>query len=632
MLKKFVLIILIGVMVGSVGCNKPKSPPPAEENNSITESVYFLVKDGKTDYVIVKPDKQDAYIDEAVSELKLFFSMATGIELTVSSESEVAFSKDKPFLVLGETQFLRQENISYDKAELKTSGYRIVTSDRSVFMVGGTGLGTLYAVYEFLEWQFGYRYYAVDEIVIQTDVADRKLMQFDIKNIPDFDMRHPSSFEGSSNVQVAHRLKSQVVADMFINGDAGHNASDFVPDDALSDWLSGIQLCYSRDPEALADVVFPEMKKRILEDTERDILFFGMADGDTWCACSSCTESRRKYGADSASVIIFLNICARKIDAWMHADISEDSYQKAYTEKYGKAPERDREIIISTFAYLRTQAPPVTVNQTTGEYEATDPKVICDKNVAIWFAPIDAQFYYDFDHPKNTVNALYQKQWAAICNRVDAYYYGAYHINGELTPYNQYNAQQKNYQFALENKATLMYELQGLHKMSSDFYRLKMYLSSRLSWDVHIDYEQAINDYFNAYYKDAAPYMKRFFDEERYWYEVIASTSKQNLFVDHGSVMANAKYWPEHMLEDWLNTIDLAFESIETYKKSDYSLYEKLYKRILAETVSIRWLQLKCYKPSIDDFDAKVAQLIVDCESLGMVSWDNKCIVTADSF
>ena len=51
----------------------------------ITETDKYIVKDGKTDYKILIPKgmAENNYISAAVSDLKLMFSEATGVELEV---------------------------------------------------------------------------------------------------------------------------------------------------------------------------------------------------------------------------------------------------------------------------------------------------------------------------------------------------------------------------------------------------------------------------------------------------------------------------------------------------------------------------------------------------------------------
>ena len=55
-------------------------------------------------------------------------------------------------------------------------------------------------------------------------------------------------------------------------------------------------------------------------------------------------------------------------------------------------------------------------------------------------------------------------------------------------------------------------------------------------------------------------------------------------------------YFSYNMLLQWMSLLDEAYASIEVYKDSNPALYEKLYKHINLEGLSVKFLILKLYQ------------------------------------
>ena len=115
-----------------------------ERNVSTTD--IDLVKNGDSEYVIVTSDDADSAVRFAVSELRQNFYESTGIDLKTKKASEVSYSENAKILSVGENALLQQAGVTLDKKELGHDGYIVQTKGSNVFMVGGSGDGTVYAV------------------------------------------------------------------------------------------------------------------------------------------------------------------------------------------------------------------------------------------------------------------------------------------------------------------------------------------------------------------------------------------------------------------------------------------------------------------------------------------------------
>ncbi|MBQ7323584.1 MAG: hypothetical protein IJW96_03365, partial [Clostridia bacterium] len=245
---------------------------------TVTETDIDLVTDGASDYVIVTAENEtDNSVKFAVEELRQNFYEATGVELESQNDSEINYSENSKILSIGETSFLQKAGVTLDKKELGRDGYVVQTKGSAVFMVGGTGDGTLYAVYGWLKEQLGYEYYAIGEVALDKNVANEKLLNVNLKEKPDFDYRLTNFGEAWFDTTVARRARFNTSGSLWVNFDgvvdgvkssvAYHTSFNIVSPDIYNnhedaenyhpDWFApdGKQLCFSRDPENLAKVV-----------------------------------------------------------------------------------------------------------------------------------------------------------------------------------------------------------------------------------------------------------------------------------------------------------------------------------------------------------------------------------------
>ena len=597
--KAIAIILCCFLVFGvSVGCD---SETKSNENEFGTVHVYTssptdidLVKNGTSEYVIVYPEEQNDYHGYAVEELRYFVKEATGIDLPAVSDKDVTYSSSAKYLSIGETTLFERAGLSLDKSRLGDAGYIIETVDQSVFMAGGQ-FGNLYAVYEFLRQEFGYAIYAIDEIAIEKDVTDKKLLDFSVIDIPDIPYRLNNWGEERYNRDFSRRMRMNYDTEVWMNvgGLLWHNFLEVVPKDIYlnekehpesyhPEWYSsdGTQLCLSRDVDGLKEVVVAELKRAITENPNVNNLTFTLEDNSNWCECESCTASKEKYGTESAVYIQFMNVVARDIKAWLQTTDTPN-----------------REVTILMFAYARSTTAPVK-SDGKGGYEEIDKSVILDDNVGLYFAPVEADYYRDLYSEENEVTNTQMKQWRTLTDKVYLWTYTTFFRNYFL-PFNCFGSMRKNYQWMYENKVQYIFN-QGQYNqntVSPDFGRLKMYLNSQLSWNFNQDVDVLINDWFENYFKEAAEPMKKFFDLYQTYFAYLADN--YDIYFGTGTSYSTAflqrKYWPLSTLETFLDIIDEAYASIESLATSDPARYQLLYDRICLESLSMRYLKYELY-------------------------------------
>jgi hypothetical protein len=113
--------------------------------------------------------------------------------------------------------------------------------------------------------------------------------------------------------------------------------------------------------------------------------------------------------------------------------------------------------------------------------------------------------------------------------------------------------------------------------------------------------------------------MKQYFDELTAYCAYLKETT--NLSGVTGSVGADdASYWNKGAVLGWVDLINKAYEAIEPLKSSDAALYEKIYVRILAESLSPRYILLKHYASDVftdESFVTELSQFKADADRTG---------------
>ena len=612
-------LLAFSTACGAKGVEEPKARGLHER--TVTETNVDLVKDGASDYVIVTPENETSVsVKFAAEELRQNFYEATSIELETKKDSEVTYSETAKLLSIGETTFLDAAGVTLDKKELGHDGYVVQTKGNSVFMVGGSGDGTLYAVYGWLKEQLGYEYFAIDEIAIDADITNEKLLDVTLKEKPDFDYRLTNFGEAWFDTTVANRTRFNTSSSLWINFDgvvdgvqssvAYHTSFNIVSPDLYmeshSNWFSpdGTQLCLSRDPENLAKVVVERITDALDKEPDKNILTFTQQDHNTWCTCDKCSESLNKYGTNSATYILFMNRIAEDVTAWV-----EEHYP-------------GREVLLAMFAYQQSEEAPVV--KKGGKYVPVDEKLRLHDNVALFYCPIFAEYYYDFNAEQNANVAETLDKWSVLAKNIFTWIYGA-NFQVYLAPFNNFNSMQNNYRFLYDRGAKYIFDQHQYNQTAgTDWYRLKGYLSSNLQWKIDSNQDELIDKFFDNYFKDASPVMRQLFDEENTWFAYLAEKYGYTGKVSYiESNLVTKEFWPKGLLERWLGLIDEAYKKIEPYQKSNPVLYEKLKDRITLESITFRFMQIHLYELLYSNVDSQmmIKTFKEDCIALGITHY-----------
>ena len=597
MKKKNILAIFLGLfMCVNLFCISACKETTVEESSSqtvepsIEYSDVSIVKDGKSEYAIVLPDSAATMEEFAASELQTFIELSTGVTLPIVSDYGLSYKKNSKYLAIGNTSFIDSVGITLNEEELQSSGFILATKGDSVFMAGASMYGSLYAVYEFLNYIIGFETYTVDE-VFYTKNTEIKLPIFDNTVIPSFDVRVPGWGKLYVNTTYQNRLRAQRWEDFWMIDYGVYDTHGLIPYSTYGaqhpDWFnaSGSELCYSN--EELWGEILARIKKEIQNNPEETKKYIGIlqADMTVWCSCDRCKEVITQYGSNSATILRCCNYIAQEIEKWF--------------EETGTT----REFFITMYAYQATLAAPQGLE--VGEH------------VAILFAPQSANYSYAFDHEENATiwNAL--TVWSELTDNLVMYNYST-NFTYYLLAHNSFDSLAANNRLLKELGFDLVYEL-GQHSQTFDgtgFYDLRCYLQSKLLWNVNYNMNDLIESYFENCFKDGSEYMLKFFNEMRVLYSYNTAYNGFNALIYEN--LLRADLWPKGSLDTWNGYCDQAINAIAHLQDSDIETYNKVVKRINRERAMILYLYVELwshYFTSAELYDLKMQfkQIAMDC-------------------
>ena len=601
----------------------------------------YLVKNGETEYTVVIPSQSSEFSEYAKTELVNFFSEATGIELNVVQGGSQHTPSGK-IISLGDTYSFRTSGLSGDTAYLGRDGARIVTKDKSVYIIGGSERGVLYGVYDFLKIYFGYEVYYKDSYTLDTGVAELKLKDFDVTDIPDLSLRARGGVlfnvtDDENDVMFAKRMRTLddhndyifPIYKEFGNENSTewsrlHNSSYYLPYEtyysAHPKFFSGNgnQLCYTAHGDSAE---FEEMTKICAEKAEQSLRYYtpaahpsmnvihlGAEDERTSCNCSSCTAVAEAHnGSNAAAIMIFLNAMGEKVVSWMNEEAN--------------AQYKRNDLTFSFFVYQNTVTPPFTVNGDGSITVADDLKPSSGVKIRPYAAFSDLTYYKPISDSVNKDELEKVEAWSKFVENGWSWSYGCffrdYFCFYDLYPfYADYYAElyECGYEYAF---AQFHSEQRGA---DTGFYTLASYLNSKLMWDSSLNIDELTKNYFEAMYGAAEAKMYEFYGACRSWFNETATAQGWDYNSTSDYITSNANCFTYATVEGFFDKLDEAYAAIEGLKTADPAKYETLKSHIDLEWLFPAKVAITLYQGNYDSatLSAMKTKFKSLCEGFGM--------------
>lgn len=588
MIKKALIIILSLILALSfLGCEDNGETTPTDELEVLgyEKTDEDFTKNGVSAYKVITSIKASARENLAKDELLLFTSKVTGVVLPSFTDDLPVLESDK-IISIGETTLLQKSGISVTYSELGSDGFKIITKDNTIFLIGFGGDGTLFSVYEFLKLNLGVKFMAEDEIKI-TEQNNVKINKYNFVSRPAFEERALGYFATQGNDKNALRMRlGEGVGNWglwshthftIINYDlpSGQTYKTTNPEWFSSD---GTQLCLVN--AKMKEKFVANLKKIIEKESTAEYFMLGQEDVNTFCSCDECVKSIAENGGEGGAQMIFVNKVAQEIESWL-------------TQNHP-----DRNVLLVTFAYALTEAAPAKYDEATDSYSPINENVVARDNVGVMFAPIYACFSHSIlNKDCNSLSRGALLGWNKVSKKVLIWTYSANYA-AYLQPFNNYSTVSVDYNAFQDNGVMYIYD-QGIFNSYDSFHDLRVYVKSKLLWAPNANVAELENEFFAQYYSDASPMIKEYYELIKTHYMVLEQEGRGEEPVhayctwNLGVLSLTNKFWPKSFLNQCLSIFESAYAQVD--KMEDKVLAAKILTRVKRESLFVRYMLLELY-------------------------------------
>ncbi|MBP1644478.1 MAG: hypothetical protein H6Q16_53 [Bacteroidetes bacterium] len=504
-----------------------------------------LVKDGKSDYVIVIPKyKRNKYaanvekVQYAAELLQNDIFKVTGCKIPIVDDDSKPQKKE---IRIGYT---RRDKSYYDKTgSIYALGRYRYWIENEKLLICGTNNDfednfDIYAVVDFLEKEVGIRKFSPDcEIYPQ-----KKTLTIEIdKYYPPIygsmnTFRQVRSVFTRENKDFRYWLKQHLQEDMFAEGFFVHTFEKLVPRakyfETHPEYFSLIngkrmhdQLCLSN--EDVFKIVVERLREEMKKQPNAKVWSVSQNDNFSYCSCPECQKKNEREESPSGALIEFVNRVAREFP---DKTISTLAYQ--YSRKAPKyiKPEDNVQIMLCTIEEDRKK----TIEESSIDALKKNPNAqTFAKDIQDWGKITKNIFLWDYN--------------------VDFAY--------SVSPFPNLHVFKPNLKFFMDNNAFQHFQ-QANSEQGHEFAELKTYLISKLLWDINADQDSIINEFLQGYYGKASTFIRQYIDTLQYF----GQNSK--VFLDIYSPPTN--YSKTFLSKDKIDIYSSIFDKAEEAVKADY--------------------------------------------------------------
>ena len=480
-----------------------------------TSTTYRIAKNSVTSYVIIQSEDASKVEVFAADQLSDYLQKITGAHFPIVKEKDAL---PDARIVVGSGALSRKVLGSERVAQLGVDGFIIQGSGSDILLVGKEPLGTLYAVYSFLERELGCRWLNCygEEFVPQAKSV--LLKEIDRTSAPAFDQRDiylryyhkdisliwpfmvangvnrplPANLEeksGSNGLRFVQHSPSCHSLFYYLAPEIGRHQLQVLQKEIKEhpvfkehpDYFSLIsgkrvtthQLCFSNT--GLRKRVTDSVLSRMHRMNGQGMFDLSAMDvpGD-FCQCANCQAIVNREGMPGAPLLDYLVELGREV---------KEKYPEAW---------------LSTLAYRRLQT------------EKPPRHLVMPDNLIIIFAPIDNNFWASFEHPSNAETLKNLKAWAKKNSKLWVWYYTNPYGDGTLPIGNLTKIGEDFRLFKRVGVSGFFIQHDAGIPDSHRLADLQTWLVAKLMWDPDQDLEELIRDFTNIYYGAASEEIRQY--------------------------------------------------------------------------------------------------------------------------
>ncbi len=442
-----------------------------------------LFENGTSSYSIVIDADSPETEQYAAAELQYWIKEVSGAELPIAAEGIPGKR-----LIVGGGDF-----------EPGDDSFTYRSEGGDILFQGGSRRGTLYAVYSFLEKEFGCRWYSSAVSVApkmdrysfrslynheEPGILIRDNCVLDVRTNPVFSARQRNNF-----IKVPSRTPAMTVPGSAEGYWGVHALGYHVPSAkyykshpeyfALRDGKRQegyAQLCLS-NPDVLEIVI---KSLRNVMSNEPDYLIYSVEQNDNqlYCECENCNALAAKYGAQSGVMIWFVNQVA-------------DAVKDEFPGKF-----------VGTFAYQYTRHAP--------------RDIVPRENVVVRLCSIECCLLHNYDECE--MNLSFAKDlgdWGSIAPHLYIWDYVT-DFSQYCLPVANWKTMQSHIRDFRKNHAIGILEEGDYQTPACELKEMRTWILSKLMWNPDSDVDALIKDFTDGYYGAAGPFVREYLDlEER---------------------------------------------------------------------------------------------------------------------
>ncbi len=570
--------------VGCVGGDTSSSSSSSEDSKPTGK--YVVSETGGSEYQILMPEQRDDNLNCAVSELQLGIEAATGYKMSATTN----YVEGKKYLSVGKTALYEANKADVEGDGLDKLELRVLTVDDNVVMVGADNEYTVYAVYEWMERTFGFKWYTFqDYYVAKTDSIE--LLELDVSETAKMQMRclYQWDFWVENPVVRNRRMRTHEWAEYHFS--EGHNMVETILPKATyaaehPEWYSkpygdasAGQICVTNEA-CIAE--FIERCKEIIEENWGDgsnkYFMLGAGDNFDYCKCDGCNAAAVENLNQAGNYIVFANKVSRAINEWV------------------KTKDPNKTIYFPMYAYQFTEKAPV--KEVNGEYVAVNENVVPDDTIMLMYAPVRASHTYAYSDPRNASVYTDMKQWEALTDQMVIY---SYHFTrAYFYPFSDLNTNGASIQMALDTNYVGWIAESGTYYRFPSMQPLKNYIMSQMWWGTDKSVTELAYEFIDFYYGPVAKEFKSYYADMSQWIMYQAEEMKINIAV-LGYEYASEENWPIGVVDYFDKKLDGIIQLLEPLQQTDPALYKKYFDHVNVEKLWTNWAYCELYRKYFSD-------------------------------
>jgi hypothetical protein len=470
----------------------------------VSPAAVTLVQDGAPAATVVCEEGDRAAADELVSVIERM----SGARLPIAASVEAGMAR----VLIGDAAGSAFE--PDELAGLPFDGYRIRVRGDVVAIAGKNAAGTMNGVCGFLQDHLGARWFMPSELFeVLPQQKTIRVEDCDEVYAPSFDCRLFSGLDGEHQAKWRQHLRlSGGGWEVPFAAGFSHNLyrlfppSKFAePDPEIYPVINGERAKPTTDAHPpwqpctgnprTVEIGIQEIRRYFDEHPESHTYSVSMNDNNRWCECELCTaldvpHEFRGRPVYSDRYYTFVNAVARGV-----AETHPDKF-------------------LGCFAYSGVEPPPKTIDR-------LEPNVFVNITQ-------DTSQYFDRDYRQQ--DYAFWRQWQAKCRQMGKYDYSGL---GALAP------RYYPHLLAEDLRHSKQIGLVAMHTEAYPYwsnYGPMVYLAARMMWDVGLDEDEVLAEFFELLYGPAAGGMAAFYEEleqawmtprEGKWFAGIGSAAQQ---------------------------------------------------------------------------------------------------------